>query len=556
MRCLIVAALLGLGAVADVDVDVEDEAHPKHWAVHRHVKRGAASAVFDGGKKGHMRGSSRSDRALRVRHLREDKKQANTAHVVSAVAAPAAAAAAGVASASAAAAAPKAPGPVSAAAFPTPDSGLAWRASDMTKQMEPQPPKAPREFEAVPPSVADELGEYGELRNLRVTQHDANDAHGKFVDAANELSAHSTEGKSIKVKVAYKWEELRAKKQGLQDLEVEEAKLKETRDALRAKIEKVMGKKLNFAARRLKKTEADLNTTEAKFQELNATHEKVRAEALAKLQEKKDAKKAFKEANKELQAAQAAQQQAAKIFFNAKMDAGKEVQTYHMLVTQVKGAESALKAQRARTKRMKKSVKRLKSILDMEMAKVEKAFKFGEERLENRKRREEADINETATEMAEGNAAFAKWKEDQMARKEVKDEKKMQYDKQAQDYSHQRQDILEGAWKAAGAKAQHQYGSDQPDWAWNDWTWNGPDDAEAVLADASLDEKAEEGSSEEKAEKADKAEKAEGEEGTEEEGAEEGEGEGEEKEVEESAEAAEAEADAAEKEAAAPAEEG
>lgn len=367
----------------------------------------------------------------------------------------------------------------------------------MTDELHPKPPRPAREFKAVPPAVADELGANEWLADLRSRQRDADTAHAHFVDAANAYGEHSGEGKVIRTNVAYKMEQLKAQQESLKGLEDEEKHLQKTRDALKAKIEKVMGKKMDFATSRLKRVQQELNKTEAKFQKLNTTHEEARAESLEKLKEKKDAKKALKEANKELAEKQAAQQEAAKAFFNARMAASKDVQGYHVLVTELKGAQTALSEQRLRTKRMKKSVKRLQSILDMEMGKLEKAFKFGEMRLENKRKREVEEINETEAEMNSSKVAFHTWQETQQERKAQKDEKKQSYNKQAEDYRHQRQDILEGAWAKAGAKAQAEYGPSSPDWAWNDWTWTGPDEGEAVLADASLDEASEDTAKEE-----------------------------------------------------------
>merc|ERR1719409_2389236 len=106
---------------------------------------------------------------------------------------------------------------------------------------------------------------------------------------------NKTEAKFQKLNTTH--EEARA--ESLEKLK-EKKDAKKTRDALKAKIEKVMGKKMDFATSRLKRVQQELNKTEAKFQKLNTTHEEARAESLEKLKEKKDAKKALKEANKEL----------------------------------------------------------------------------------------------------------------------------------------------------------------------------------------------------------------------------------------------------------------
>lgn len=507
-----------------------DEAHPHHHDGHIKVTSGhaAVSAVFDGGSRQqhNMRGTA--DRHRQARHEQT-----------------------------------KGPGVVSAAVYP-PNSGLAWRESPVTAEMHPPAPRAAKEFKAVPPAVADELGGHEWLEDLRDRERDADSAHAHFVDATNVVSEHAGEGKELRTKVAYKMEELKARNDKLKELALEEKHLAETRDALKAKIQKVMNKKLNFANARLKRVQQALNETESKFEKLNTTHEEARAQAMEMLKEKKEAKKALKKANKDLAEVQKTQQEAAKAFFNARLESGKEVQAYHVLVTELKGASTALTEQKARTKRMKKSVKRLQSILDMEMGKLEKAFKFGEQRLQNKYKRAEESINTTQTEMNEGKDAFKKWQDKQKERKEEKEKMKLAYNKEAEDYRHKRQDVLEGAWQKAGAKASAKYGSSEPDWAWNDWTWNGPDEGEAVLADASLDEKSEEASKEEAKEDkeegkeaaaeegAEGGEQAEGEAAAEEEGAAEGE-EGGAEEADETADKAEAEAEAAEEVAEAPA---
>lgn len=333
------------------------------------------------------------------------------------------------------------------------------------------------------PSVEKALdGMSGDLQSLKEKQMVAKQDRAELEGKVSEVVHHMNDAMSIKHAISQKEAALRIQKNKIRALEREVKHLDQTHGSLVNSLHRVLEPKLMFAASRLEKKE---RVAEKEAQAANGWKEKkeqLHIHALQLIKEKNAAHQSLLEAQAEVARAKQREELADKRYRSERQDTSREVASYRYAETRFKAEITHEEAAERQAVAAKRSVEKLRNVMQVESEKVEMSIAASKQRLERKMRELEAVREHAGHELDDLQQRYSEWQASQRERAAEVVKKSEDTAAASEAFAVGQKQVLDSAQSKVAKEAES-----KSDWAWQGGDFSNDDgESESLPAEATF----------------------------------------------------------------------